>query len=476
MNSSRNQYIIIRDDLQVDPITVISEGLLIGRLLKCEILLNHPSVSRVQAGIKQIGNAYYLFPLRPSNPVVLNGRPVVSNEALAPGDMIKVGPFQLDIDTSESALIVKVSLEIGVEPSQIDLSDAGFSTDKLLDSGIWKRASKDRPAPVTGTRALDIFWDKRIREAGKMVRPSPLFPRSRRRTGKQQYSWTPTTDLQSRWPASFFIWPILAIALLSVAGAFWYAAAFSPAPLTRAHANNRFMIVPPIAVRPNANECTSCHTWGGKMEDRCAECHKTDAFVATVLKPHEAAGIGCTTCHAEHKGADFSATEGALVSCTGCHNNNNKELYRGRGVSTPHGGTFGYPVVNGVWSLKAINDEEWDLHQMAVVRLPEDTDEKWKSKQFHALHSERVRVVQGLSGNALGQLSCSSCHKSFTPIDRETPRTTCGLCHNGRLLPDGTTVDRNAPNCTSCHVQHVRDKRRWGTSLIDPSVRQPAGL
>ena len=69
-----NQYIIIRDDLLIDPATIISEGLLIGRLSECEVRLNHPSVSRVQAGIKQVDNAYYLFSLRPRNPVTTPGR------------------------------------------------------------------------------------------------------------------------------------------------------------------------------------------------------------------------------------------------------------------------------------------------------------------------------------------------------------------------------------------------------------------
>jgi hypothetical protein len=469
--AGRNQYVIVRDDLPVDPITVISDGLLIGRLVKCEVLLNHPAVSRVQAGIKQIDHEYYLFPLRPSNPVVLNGKPVEENEALAPGDKIHVGPFHLDIDSTDEALIIRVSLEIGVQPSQFDHTDPGFSTDKLVDSGIFMRAPKDRPPPVTGTRALDIFWDKRIREAGKMVRPSPLFPKSKRKSGKAVYGWSPTTDLQSRWPVSFFLWGILGVGLLSGAAAYWYTSAFAPAPLSKAHATSVFTIIPTIAAKPNANECSSCHTWSGKMESQCASCHRTEAFVATVIKPHEVAGIGCVTCHAEHKGAEFSATQGALNSCTTCHNDNNKQLYQGRSVSTPHGGTFGYPVVKGVWSPKAINDEEWDLRKILIVRLPAENDEQWKSKQFHALHSERVKVIQGLSGNALGQLSCSSCHKSFSPIDRQTPRTTCGVCHNGRLQPDGTTVDKDAPNCTSCHVQHIQDQRRWGTSLLDPTIR-----
>lgn len=204
------------------------------------------------------------------------------------------------------------------------------------------------------------------------------------------------------------------------------------------------------------------------MDKRCADCHRTEAFVATVVAPHEAAGIGCAACHAEHRGPDFKAREGAIASCVECHTDSNKQLYNGKKVGTPHGGTVGYPVVNGVWSLKAVNDEEWELKRLSVVRLETDDPAKWKSKQFHALHSERVKVVDGLQGNALGQLSCSSCHKSFDPIDRDTPRTTCSRCHNG-LTESGTNrvlIASDKPNCTSCHVQHIKDVRKWGTSFL----------
>src|SRR6478672_12697860 len=127
-----NKYVIIRDDLPVDPATIISEGLLIGRLLQCELLLNHPSVSRVQAGIKQFENNYYLFALRPRNPVKLNGKPVEENEALGAGDVIEIGPFQLEIDTAENALLIRIELRIGTQASEIDLSDPGLSTDNLV--------------------------------------------------------------------------------------------------------------------------------------------------------------------------------------------------------------------------------------------------------------------------------------------------------------------------------------------------------
>jgi pSer/pThr/pTyr-binding forkhead associated (FHA) protein len=465
---ARNQYVIIRDDLLIDPVTVVTEGLLIGRLLECEVLLNNPAISRAQAGIKQIEDDYYLFPLRPNNPVILNGRPVDDNEALAAGDVLRLGPFQLDIDHTEEAFVIRVSLQIGMVASAIDVSDPTLTTDKLLAPVEGKRSPKPRAAPIAGTKALDIFWDKRIREAGKMVRPSPLFPKTQKRSGKSQFNWLPTTDLGSRWPASVFIWAVIAVGLLAVSAAFRYTNAYVPAPLSRAHTANQLSLAPAIAVKPNAASCTSCHSWKGNVEERCAGCHHTDAFTATVIKPHEAAGVGCVECHAEHQGVQFNATEGALQSCTSCHNDSNHKLFNGRRVGTPHGGIFGYPVVNGVWSLHSINEEDWNGRNIPIVRLATDTDEKWCSKQFHAFHSERVRVVPGISGNSVGQLSCSSCHKSFDPIDRQTPRTTCGICHNGRLesASNRVVIAGEQPNCTSCHVQHVKDKRRWGTALL----------
>ena len=453
--SAKNQYVIIRDDLLVDPVTIFSEGLLIGRLLPCELLLNHPSVSRVQAGIKQIEDDYYLFALRPKNPVILNGKPVEENEALAGGDIIEVGPFQLQVDSADQALVIRVEMQIGMKPSEIDVSDPGLTTDNLVAPTEGK-AKKPRAAPVSGTKALDIFWDKRVRDAGKMARPSPLFPKAGRRSGKAQFNWIPTGDLMSRWPVAFFTWGLLVIGLISVAGAYWYTSAFAPAPLSKAHAAAQFNINPAIATTPNAGACTSCHSMTAGMEQRCAACHQTDAFKATTIKPHEAAGIGCVDCHAEHKGTEFSAVAGALASCTSCHTDSNQKLYDGRKVGTPHGGTFGYPVVNGSWSAKTINDDDWELRQLGTTRLPADTDEKWRSNQFHALHDQRVKLAPGMTGNSEGRLSCSSCHNSFAPLDRTTPRTTCAACH----------VKDNQPNCTSCHVQHILDARRWSASML----------
>ncbi len=470
-----NKYIIDREDLLQDPVTIITDGLLIGRLQECELLLNHPSVSRAQAGIKLIKEDYFLFGLRPSNPVKLNGKPIEENEALAPGDLLEVGPFLLEVDLTDEALVLKVSLQIGTVVETTNLSSPDVTTANLEPvavPGEKKAHAKARPAPLPGDNALDIFWDKRIREAGKMVRPSPLFPKSDRRAGKAQFNWIPTTDLKSHWPISFFLWGVIVVGLLSVAAAYWYASAYAPGPVARAHTKSQLNMLPPIAVRANANSCTSCHSFTGRMEANCAQCHNTEAFVATVIEPHSAAGVGCISCHAEHRGSDFSAAEASLATCTECHNDANQELYNGRKVATPHGGSFGYPVTNGKWTWKGLNETDWAHKKIGIERLPADTEEGWRSKQFHALHVQRVRSG-GLLGNREGELSCSSCHKSFNPIDRETPRTTCANCHNGRLElgTKRVLIAADKPNCTSCHVQHVKDTRHWNPSLMTTATK-----
>lgn len=295
-----------------------------------------------------------------------------------------------------------------------------------------------------------------------MMRHSSLFPRGQRRTGKAQFNWTPTTDLLSRWPIAIFVWGAVLIGVLSVAAAYWYTNAYAPGQLSTAHAKMKLDLVPPIAARPISGSCTSCHSLGAKMESKCAACHNAENFVATVIKPHEDAGIGCVSCHAEHRGADFKAATAALFTCFECHNDSNKVVYNGRRVGTPHGGTFGYPATEGKWTWMGLSDADWSLKKTPITRLPRETDEQWRSKQFHALHVQRVKAVAPLVGNQQGELSCSSCHKALNPIDRTTPRTTCGVCHNGKkeVGTDRVVIASDKPNCTSCHVQHVLDKRK----------------
>ncbi len=480
----QSTFKIIRQDLQVDPVTIVADGILIGRLPTCELLLNHPSVSRLHAGITNAEGNFYIRNLRPGNPITLNGKRLEQYEALTTSDVLGVGPFSLNIDDEEGALVIKVSLQIGATAGEARRDMSGVwelpTTVRLelppeegappAEGAHKKPPPKAKPAAPPGSKALDIFWDKRITAATKMVKPSPLFPLGNRATGKAQSVWTPTTDLKRRWPVAMMIWGAVVIAFLSGAAAIFYASAFAPAPISKAHTRATLSLSPAIANHANAGSCTSCHSLTTSIDARCTSCHTTDAFVATVIKPHMNAGIGCVACHAEHRGAEFSALNAALLSCAACHNNSNKNAYNGKTVSTPHGGTFGYPVVDGHWKWKGIDEEEMAQRKatLKLERKTSDSEDQWRSNQFHAVHMYRVRAIAGLPGNKDGELSCSSCHATRDPIDRTTPRTTCGKCHNGQ--PDARAgrqvIAADKPNCTSCHVQHTQDKRHWNPSLL----------
>ena len=477
-------FIIVREDLQVDPVTIVAGGILIGRLPTCELLLNHPSVSRLQAGISNVEGNYYIRNLRPGNPILLNDEKLEEYQALADGDVLGIGPFVLNIDLIDEVLAVKVSIQIAATPSDavvrkeaagvwdlpatVRLPSAPLDLQK--DAAGHKKPGPRKPPPAAaGSKALDVFWDKRITAATKTVRPSPLFPIAGRATGKAQSVWAPTTDLKRRWPLSLTLWIAIGVGVIAGASAIFYAAAFAPAPISNAHTRASLTISPAIANHVNAGSCTSCHALRTSIDAKCSSCHTTAAFTPTIIQPHVNAGIDCVSCHAEHRGAQFSAMEGALLSCTQCHNDSNAAVYNGKRVGTPHGGTFGYPVIDGHWKWKGIEQEEFaQKKDLKLERLPTDTDDQWRSKQFHALHIYRVRTVAGMPGNKEGQLSCSSCHANRDPIDLITPRTTCGKCHNGQVDAriGRQVIAADKPNCTSCHVQHVKDTRPWNQSLM----------
>ena len=475
MKPQESTFIITREDRAVDPLTIVTEGLTIGRLPDCELVLNHPTVSRIHAGIKELGGRFYIFNLSPSNSTTLNGKLVEERQALADGDIVQIGPFFLYINREDNALSIRVTLQVAVRVGDTEVQQS--------ESQPVPQTQPSVPAtPAVGAEgsadALEVFWDKRKREKGKMARPTPLHPHAPSpRVGKARWNWTPTRDLVRPWPFALFTWGVIFVGIFSIVAAVVYPHAFSPAPISNPHTRSQFSSATAIAKQPNGDSCTTCHTVRTSMEKNCTSCHQTEAFVATVTQPHVAAGISCLDCHTEHRGRDFSPRVASLNQCVECHNDNNKKLYNGRKVGTPHGGTFGYPVVNGQWTWKGLDEEEWaqkppEIRKVAE-RLPTDTDNEWRSKQFHALHLYRVRAGSAFAANESGEMSCSSCHQSFSPIDRETPRMTCGKCHNGRTEGQLTLIAADAPNCTSCHVQHVKDKRHWNPSLLANS-RQAA--
>jgi hypothetical protein len=476
-------FIIMREDRAEDAKTLVTEGLRLGRQNDCDLVLNHPTVSRLHAGINRVGNRFYLINLSGSNATTLNGRVITfdETEALANGDQIRIGPFFLLVEQAGDQLLkIHVSHQFALTVGDTEAREEAEGTQSVQEEATVEFVPRD----VAG--ALKVFWDKRTRE--KAGRQSPLHPHNPPRLGKARFNWTPTRDLVRPWPFSIFIWGIIIVSALSLFAAFKYKDAFSPELISAPHRRAGFTLTPPIAREPNNNSCTTCHAIGisgenrARMETNCAACHQTESFVATTTRAHKDAGITCTVCHTEHRGTGFKPMNAALDSCTVCHNDSNKKLYAGKKVSTPHGGTLGYPVVGGEWVWKGLDKEELALKpEVAKLRRPADTESQWRNKQFHALHIYRVRAVASIegikdedAGGGMRVISCSSCHRSFAPIDRVTPRTTCIRCHNGQVFEPTSRSMRSAAtvSCTSCHVQHIRDTH-WRPDLFADAPLPP---
>lgn len=476
MDPTQGTFIITRADQLAAPVMLVQTGILLGRLPSCQVVLNHPTVSRLHAGINRIGDDFYLINLSQANTLIINGRMLAAENAdiLAVGDVVEIGPFTLVVERVDKQLAISIAQHATVNRSTGGLGSSPLARNlsrKIPSGGLpWSGRGTGRLVGPGVNNVLKVFWKKRTRDRAERL--SPLHPRERPLPGKARINWRPTGDLKRDWPVSIFMWTFIAIAALSAVAYATYATAFAPGPVSGAH-TRRELTRPAdkaIANRPNDSSCISCHRPVGKMETACADCHRATAFRASITDAHRQAGITCTTCHGEHLGADFDARAGAFASCARCHNDGNPQTYLGRKVSTPHSGTVGYPVRNGQWVWKGLDDDELAVLPDVAARLsvPDNLKDP-RSQQFHYLHLARVATPAGMEGSDAGQVSCSTCHRSIVPIDTVTPARTCAGCHQN-FENSGTTVSSTGGaqiNCTSCHVQHPLDVDRWGRSLTD---------
>jgi len=149
METQTGKFIITREDLNVDPITLVTDGLKVGRLPDCEIVLNHPTVSRLHAGINNTGGLFYIFNFSHSSGTTLNGRiiPVEEAEVLADGDLLRIGPFFLLVERLRDTLNLRVSLRIASK-----IGEAENPADiHILPTRTHQSAQDARQAQCTGS-------------------------------------------------------------------------------------------------------------------------------------------------------------------------------------------------------------------------------------------------------------------------------------------------------------------------------------
>jgi predicted CXXCH cytochrome family protein len=454
-----NKFIITRKDLDTDPAVVESEGLTIGRLAGNDLVLNHPTVSRTHAGIKEIEGNYWIFNLSNANGTLLNGE-LVESTPLADGDLIQIGPFFLRPTYTRDGLALEV--EMSVKPLPIDASEttalpgeAGKTVMLAVPPGQREKPTPKGTRRLSGTglltgllpkqdeQALKIFWDKRKREAGKLAAESPLKPQSGRRLGKAQFNWRPTRDLQRAWPAGLFGWSLIIVIALAVVAALVFKDAYSPGALAVAHVRSDLSVTPALANKPNAASCTTCHAVTASMAQSCAACHTTPAFQSSVSDKHTAAGLTCTACHAEHQGRNFRPALVANSVCVSCHRDG--VISSGKRLRTPHGGTLGYPVADGAWTRwEGLTQARWQRQG-----LPGMASQYHLKEQFHLIH---------VAGRRQGRANCSDCHTAGFEGEavKAGVRDSCAKCHDVNF--EAASAKEAGTGCVSCHAQHGEEK------------------
>ena len=468
MEERKSIYRIVRQERMEDREEIRTEGLRIGCWQGCELWLNHPSVSNLHAGIKEVDGQFYVTDLSPSNSTKLNGRLIVFSEpeALADGDVLQLGPFFLELSRLEGALEIKVSHQPGC-----DISD-DQPIQVSVGGEIGSNDVESRTASPELAHSLAEFWEKRSRI--KVEPKTLLHPQKPPPAGKSRFHWKPNSDLVRSWPLSIFVWLIVVIGVVLLALAQWYPTAYSSGPVSVAHARSNLIDAHPVARQPNAGACLTCHTRQGSINESCSSCHQTTEFAARITPAHRLNHIDCVKCHAEHRGTDFNSLESAVNMCVDCHRDGN--IFNGVRMKTPHATTrFGYPVVNGEWVWKGLDAEELALKpEIARQRVTTKTEQEWRKVQFHALHGYRILAKDTIEGirdevadNGVRNISCSTCHLSSEPLDRVTPRTTCINCHNTQIFEPTTGLAKSTStvSCTSCHVQHIPDKQ-WRPAIF----------
>jgi hypothetical protein len=496
-----SRFTIRRKDRNVDPVVIEGDGLAIGRSPDNDLQLNHPAVSRIHAGIKELNGDYWISNLSQANGTLLNGKQIAQTP-LADGDVIQIGPFFLRASYLPEGLALDVEIVIGSTASGeaatlilpqtaenqktlvVDLA-AMAQQQKPTPTGIWRipdfrTGMLTAPLTPVDEQALKLFWNARQREAGKLSSESPLKPKATGRLGKTQFNWRPTGDLQRAWSPAIFAWGALIIGALSAVAAFAFTRAYSPAPLSVAHTRRDLSITPAIALRPNAGACTTCHRLTSSKQQNCTSCHTTKAFHPDISTMHTKVGLTCVDCHDEHHGGSFRAALIADARCTHCHQDGSGVVspLTGQRLKTPHGGGFGDPVVNGNWRYLNVREDQWRRKQ-----LPGSPSDFSAKEQFHLIH---------VAGRNQGRLNCSDCHAAgfegaaLAKVDRKS----CIPCH--RIGPQEATVVQvtielaemqatgaiaaGAPRCVSCHAQHGEERdlttsiRRISRIAVGPSA------
>ncbi len=388
---------------------------LIGRDPECDLFLDDPHVARQAAEIEFVDTRFLARPLAAGG-LTVNGK-TVGELALSTGDVLTVGGWLLRVEVSAARFAF---LERALR------SSGNFSWAREAElpaqAPVVPEAVPSRP----GAAARQVYSTMFATDAASLELLAP-----KRAPKKQAPKWKATSDLLTDRTRS-------GAALIGFGGAAVIVAlmvsgirdrVFLDGELARGHDSAAFAAAARQHNLPAG--CRTCHTLGQPVasaagESRCQSCHT--GFTPRRGQPghdHLAAGVTCTQCHDEHRGAERGSALVARASCanSGCHDAKRPPHQKlGAEVQTPF---------------------------VQAVHMPAPGKMELPKGDAHAVQERLHEIHAGVKHR------CMACHTAADGVSQGVASSACFRCHEvpqvkAQLAMAGT----RDLNCAGCHGGH----------------------
>jgi pSer/pThr/pTyr-binding forkhead associated (FHA) protein/thioredoxin reductase/formate hydrogenlyase subunit 6/NADH:ubiquinone oxidoreductase subunit I len=406
---------------------ILKQGkLTIGRDAASDFFLDDPSIARSAAEIVFNKMKFTARSLAPKA-LAVNGR-VTAEAELKTGDELAIGPFSIRVEVAGA----RMTLHEHANQSVVD-GNASWARDEedpsqapvIAEAAVQSFASGGKAnlmSSLPGVQYKTMF-------AADAAQLAELAPKREKKKGAPK--WKATSDLladRTRSGAMFVGLGCAAIVLgVVVAGG---NAAFLDGALSQGHDSQHFQ---DEAKNHNLKgSCASCHQPGVAVQsERCQTCHVGFAPRRTqsMGKDHVQAGLRCSSCHVEHKGAMAGEALVARSSCSfsACHGPSNPphRQYNPAAENTP--------FVKSVYT----DPKKKELH------FPTGTQEQMQL----ALHRIHVGVNR----------KCMACHVQADGVTPSAAATgSCFRCHDAPGVRAAMTSQAGGDDsqCLGCHMIH----------------------
>jgi pSer/pThr/pTyr-binding forkhead associated (FHA) protein/thioredoxin reductase/ferredoxin len=391
----------------------------VGRDPECDLFLDDPRVARRAAEIEFVETRFVARPLAAGG-LVVNGR-AVGEASLSTGDVLTVGGWQLRVEVSGARLAIHENA-LHVSGNYSWAREAELPA----QAAVVPEAVPTRPGAIGRQVFSTIF----ATDAASLESLAP-----KRAPKKQAPKWKATSDLlvdRTRSGAALIgVGAAAVIVALLVSGPRDHA--FLDGELARGHDSVAFA----DAARAHglSTGCAACHTpMKAVAPARCQSCH-------TGFEPrrgpsghdHVAAGLTCTQCHDEHRGAARGSALVARASCAnaGCHD----------AKRPPHQKLQSEPKTPFVVAVH--------MAAPGKMELPKGDP--------HAVQEKLHEIHAGVKHR------CMACHTAADGVSKGVASTACFRCHDAPAVQAQLTVASTGArdlDCAGCHGGHEQTLAR----------------